>query len=66
MTPEQALRAATVTASQLLHVADHLGTLETGKWADIVAVPGDPLTDVTRLEHVAYVMKGGVTLRSAH
>jgi imidazolonepropionase-like amidohydrolase len=66
MTPEQALRAATVTASQLLHVADHLGTLESGKWADIVAVPGNPLSDITRLEQVAFVMKGGVTLRSPH
>ncbi len=61
MTPEQALRSATVTASELLHVQDQVGTLEPGKWADIVAVAGDPLKDVARLQHVAFVMKGGVT-----
>jgi imidazolonepropionase-like amidohydrolase len=60
MTPEQALRAATVTAAELLHASDRVGTLEAGKLADIVAVPGDPLSDVSRLEHVAFVMKGGV------
>ncbi len=65
MTPEQALRAATVTASSLLHVNDRLGSLEPGKLADIVAVPGNPLTDVSRLEHVGFVMKGGVAVHSA-
>jgi imidazolonepropionase-like amidohydrolase len=64
MTPEQALRSATVTASHLLHVDDRLGTLEAGKWADVIAVPGDPVSDISRLEHVAYVMKGGVAVRS--
>jgi imidazolonepropionase-like amidohydrolase len=59
MTPEQALTAATRTAAELLGVADRLGTLEPGKFADIVAVPGNPLEDVTRLEHVSFVMKNG-------
>jgi imidazolonepropionase-like amidohydrolase len=60
MTAEQALRSATVVAAELLGLGDRLGTLEAGKLADVVAVPGDPLADVTRLEHVAFVMKGGV------
>jgi len=66
MTPEQALKAATVVAAELMGVSDRLGTIEAGKLADIVAVPGDPLADVTRLEHVRFVMKGGaVVARSA-
>ena len=65
MTPEQALRSATVVAAELLGVSDQLGTVEAGKLADIVAVPGDPLADVTRLEHVRFVMKGGVVYPAA-
>jgi len=61
MTPEQALRSATVTAAELLGLSDRLGTLEPGKLADIIAVPGDPLADVTVLEHARFVMKGGVS-----
>ena len=61
MTPEQALRAATVSGAELLGWSDRLGTLEPGKFADIVAVPGDPLRDVKRLEDVRFVMKGGAT-----
>ena len=60
MTPEQALRSATVVASELLGWSDRVGTVETGKFADVVAVQGDPLADVTRLEQVRFVMKGGV------
>jgi imidazolonepropionase-like amidohydrolase len=59
MTPEQALRSATVLGAELLGWSDRLGTIESGKLADIVAVPGDPLEDVTRLEQVRFVMKGG-------
>jgi imidazolonepropionase-like amidohydrolase len=47
------------------HMTDRLGTIEAGKLADIVAVPGDPLVDVTRLEHVRFVMKAGVVYPSA-
>jgi imidazolonepropionase-like amidohydrolase len=65
MTPEQALRAATVVAAELLGWGDRLGTVEAGKLADIVAVSGDPLADVTRLEHVQFVMKGGVVYPAA-
>ncbi len=60
MTPEQALRSATVVAAELIGVSDRVGTLEAGKVADIVAVKGNPLEDVTRLEHVDFVLKAGV------
>ncbi len=60
MTPEQALRSATVVAAELMGLSDQIGTLEPGKFADIVAVPGNPLHDVTQLEKVGFVMKGGV------
>jgi imidazolonepropionase-like amidohydrolase len=60
MTPAEAIRAATVTASELLGMQDKIGTIEVGKFADIVAVPGDPLRDITVLQKVDFVMKGGV------
>ncbi len=63
MTPAQAIRAATATAAELLGMQDKVGTIEAGKFADIVAVPGDPLRDVTELEKVNFVMKGGVVYR---
>jgi imidazolonepropionase-like amidohydrolase len=63
MTPVQAIRAATVTAAELLGMKDSVGTLEKGKLADIVAVPGDPLSDVSVMEKVDFVMKGGVVYR---
>ena len=63
MTPAQAIRAATVNAAELLGTKDSLGTLEAGKFADIVAVPGDPLSDVTLMEKVDFVMKGGIIYR---
>jgi imidazolonepropionase-like amidohydrolase len=59
MTPAQAIRAATASAAALLGMQDSVGTIEPGKLADIVAVPGDPLKDVTVLEQVNFVMKGG-------
>jgi len=60
MTPAQALRSATSTAAELMGMKDSLGTLEAGKLADIVAVPGDPMSDVSVMERVDFVMKGGV------
>ncbi|MGH8371547.1 MAG: amidohydrolase family protein [Gammaproteobacteria bacterium] len=59
MSPAQALMAATHNASQLLGVATETGSLEAGKDADIVAVPGNPLTDIRDTEHPVFVMKGG-------
>jgi imidazolonepropionase-like amidohydrolase len=63
MTPAQAIRAATVTAAELLGMQDSLGTIEAEKLADIVAVPGDPLSDVSLMEKVDFVMKGGEVYR---
>jgi imidazolonepropionase-like amidohydrolase len=60
MTPMQAIVAATSSAARLLGWDDRLGTLAAGKLADIVAVPGDPLSDVSVLEKPSLVMKNGV------
>lgn len=59
MTPMTALHAATVNAADLLGLADEVGTLEAGKRADLIAVSGDPLSDVTVLKRVEFVMKDG-------
>ena len=59
MTPMQAIVAATVNAADLLGLADQVGTIEPGRSADIVAVRGDPLRDVTELQRVTFVMKDG-------
>jgi imidazolonepropionase-like amidohydrolase len=64
MTPAQALRAGTLATAQLLGVEARLGTLEAGKLADVVAVPGDPLQDIRRTEQVFFVMKEGVVYRN--
>jgi len=63
MTPMQAIRSATSEAASLLGMQDKVGTIESGKFADIVAVRGDPLADITTLEHVDFVMKGGVVYK---
>lgn len=63
MTPLQALTSATAGAAELLQSQREVGTLESGKFADIIAVTGNPLGDVTVLQHVNFVMKGGVTIR---
>lgn len=60
MTPMQAIRAATVSAADLLGQSDRIGTLEPGKFADIIAVSASPLEDVRRLETVGFVMRHGV------
>lgn len=60
MLPAQALMAATAKAADLLGIADETGTIAAGKDADIVAVPGNPLEDITVTEHPIFVMKGGV------
>ena len=59
MTPLQAIRAATVNASELIGWQDRIGALEAGKLADLIAVTGDPLSDITTLERVKFVMKDG-------
>lgn len=62
LTPAQAIRSATVTASELMGMQDQVGTIEPGKFADIIAVTGDPLADISVLEKVDFVMKGGVVV----
>jgi imidazolonepropionase-like amidohydrolase len=64
MTPMQAIRTGTVAAADLLGSSDNSGTVEAGKWADIVAVNGDPLKDIAELERVKFVMKGGVVYKN--
>jgi imidazolonepropionase-like amidohydrolase len=59
MVPLDALRAATINGAELLGRSDEIGTIEPGKFADIVAVEGDPLTDIAVMEKVVFVMKGG-------
>ncbi len=63
MTPMQAIRSATLVGAALLDEQENLGVIEAGKMADIVAVSGDPLTDVTELERVKFVMKAGVVYK---
>ena len=63
MKPLAAIQAGTVNAAKLLGWQGRIGALKPGYWADIVAVPGDPLADITALQHVSFVMKGGVVYR---
>lgn len=64
LTPMEAIRAATTTAAELMGWEDKVGSIEAGKFADIIAVTGDPLTDITELERVKFVMKGGVVAKN--
>jgi imidazolonepropionase-like amidohydrolase len=66
LTPLQAIQAATVNAADLLGWSGKVGTLEQGAWADIVAVDGDPTKDVTTLERVKFVMKGGEVVKNEY
>src|SRR5438270_3476814 len=63
MTPAQAIRAATSNAADLVGRAKDVGTIEAGKFADVIAVTADPLQDVRALENVGFVMKGGVVVK---
>lgn len=64
MTPMQAIQSATTVAAELLERPNDMGAIEPGKYADIIAVTGDPLRDITELERVRFVMKGGVVFRN--
>jgi imidazolonepropionase-like amidohydrolase len=63
MTSMQAIQSATVVSADLLERAGDFGAIETGKFADIIAVAGDPLRDISELERVHFVMKGGEIYR---
>jgi len=64
MQPIDALKAATSNDADLLGIAQKTGTLEKGKLADIVAMPGDPTADITATERVSFVMKEGKVIRN--
>ena len=64
MTPMDAIKAATTSAADLIGDSADIGSVQPGRYADIIAVSGDPLADVTQLEHVQFVMKGGVVYKA--
>jgi imidazolonepropionase-like amidohydrolase len=66
LTPVEALQAATTRAAELLRLTSDIGSIAAGKSADIIAVSGDPTTDISAMESVVFVMKGGVILRQQH
>ena len=65
MPPMEAILTATRAAADLLGASDRVGSIQAGRYADLVAVAGDPLTDIAELQRVTFVMKGGVVYRSA-
>ena len=64
MSPLQGIQTGTINAADLMGWSDKVGTLEPGKWADVIAVEGDPLKDVKVLQKVAWVMKSGVVYKN--
>jgi imidazolonepropionase-like amidohydrolase len=66
MTPAQALQTTYIAAANVLNYnwANRVGSLEKGKFADVIAVQGNPLADVTEMERVRFVMKGGVVMKN--
>jgi imidazolonepropionase-like amidohydrolase len=63
LTPLEAIQAATISAAELLTWPDKVGALDPGHFADVIAVDGDPLKDITLLQHVRWVMKGGAVVK---
>jgi imidazolonepropionase-like amidohydrolase len=66
LSPIQAIQSATVNAADLLGQSENVGTIGVGKWADLIAVDGDPTRDINVLERVRFVMKGGQTLKDEY
>jgi imidazolonepropionase-like amidohydrolase len=64
ITPLQAIRSATSVGADNIGLGDRVGSIEKGKYADLVAVSGNPANDVTELERVKFVMKGGQVVRN--
>ena len=63
MTPAQALHAATIRGAELMQIENDIGTVEAGKYADIIAVEGNPLQDISVMQKIGFVMKGGVVFK---
>jgi imidazolonepropionase-like amidohydrolase len=64
MTPAKAIQAGTIVNAEALGVLDQVGSIDKGKFADLVAVSGDPLADITELQRVKFVMKGGKVIKN--
>ena len=64
MQPVDVIRAITTNAAEMLGWSDRIGSIEPGKFADLVAVAGDPVADITELERVQFVMKGGQVVKN--
>jgi len=64
MTPAAAIQAATVNNAEVFGRLDQVGSIDKGKFADLIAVSGDPLADITELQRVKFVMKGGKIIRN--
>jgi imidazolonepropionase-like amidohydrolase len=62
-TPLYTLRMATIVNAEIIHWQDKVGTIEKGKFADLIATSGDPLQDIKEMQHVRFVMKGGVVIK---
>jgi imidazolonepropionase-like amidohydrolase len=64
MTPARAIQSGTIVNAEALGWSGNIGSIEKGKYADLIAVSGNPLTDITELQRVKFVMKGGKVIRS--
>jgi imidazolonepropionase-like amidohydrolase len=64
MTPARAIQSGTVINAEVMGWSDRIGSVEKGKYADLIAVSGDPLADITELQRVKFVMKGGRIIRN--
>jgi imidazolonepropionase-like amidohydrolase len=64
LTPARAIQSGTIINAEVLGWKDRVGSIDKGKFADLIAVPGDPLADITALQRVGFVMKGGKVIRS--
>jgi cytosine/adenosine deaminase-related metal-dependent hydrolase len=64
MTPLQAIQSATITAAEALGRSSDVGSIEIGRYGDLVGVIGDPLTDISCLQTIAFVMKGGEVIKN--
>jgi len=63
MTPMQAIQSATAGAATMLGASQEIGSIEPGRYADVIGVPGDPLSDISQMEHVSFVMKSGKVIK---